>query len=127
MAWKIYAWGMLALAAVTLVGRLAIRLKRPGLTHAWDLIEAVLNLVLIPGLFGFAYGRAYYSHWFWQFAVPLAWAGMLYSMVSPTHRKLAREKGLRVAIPAALGSLVLNVPGMVALTLYAYSRPEIWR
>jgi hypothetical protein len=126
MAWKIYGWGMLLLVLVTAAGRLTIHFKRPGSVTSWDLFEAVFNLVLIPGLFGFAYGRPYLRRLFWELAVPLAWVALVCGLFSPTHRKLVREKGLRVAVAASLASLVLNIPGIWAITLYAYFRPEIW-
>jgi len=127
MAWKTYAWVMLVLVLATAVGRVGMRFKRPGSTSNWDLFEAAFNLVLIPGLFGFAYRRAYLPRIFWEVIVPAAWVAILYGLFSPTHRKLAREKGVRIAVFASLGSLALNLPGMLAITLYAYWRPEIWR
>ena len=127
MAWKIYAWGMCLLVVVTAAGRVGMRLKRPRSTAGWDLFEAAFNLVLMPGLFGFAYQRAYLPRMFWEIVVPLAWVAMAYGLFSPTHRKLAREKGVRVAVLASLASCALNLPGMWAVTRYAYARPEIWR
>lgn len=127
VAWKIYAWAMLALVAITFVGRIWIRFKRASLVTNWDLFEAAFNLVLVCGLFGYAYQRPYLAQVFWEITVPLAWIATIYSPFSPTHRKLAREKTVRVAISAALASFGLNLPGMLAVTLYAYSSPEIWR
>jgi hypothetical protein len=127
MAWKIYAWGMLMLVAITLVGRLWMRVRRSGSAGNWDLFEAAFNVVLLPGLFGFAYHRAYLHRTFWEVTVPLAWVAIGYGIFSPTHRKLAREKGVEVALAASLASFALNFPGMLAITLYAYRRPEIWR
>ena len=127
MAWKIYACVMLVLIAGTLVGRVVMHARRPAAVSNWDLWEAVFNLVLLPGLFGVAWGRAVLTQVVWEFLVPLAWLAFGYSLFSPTHRELARKKGMRVAALAALASAVLNIPGMAAITLYAYWRPGIWR
>ena len=127
MAWKVYAWCMAVLAAVTLGGRIGMHLRRPGSVARWDHIEAGMNLVLLAGLFGFAYERALGSRLFWEVAVPAAWAGLVYGLFSPTHRKLAREKGARVAALAGAASLAMNLPGLLAVTLYAYARPGIWK
>jgi len=126
MLWKIYAWSMLVLAVITLAGRAMMHFKRPGSTNRWDLIEAMLNFVLLPALFGFAYRRPVLFRLFWQVCVPLAWAAIVFGIFSPTHRKLAREKGVPAALAAVLGSAALNLPGMWAITLYAYSSSGIW-
>lgn len=126
MWWKIYAWSMLLLAVVTLVGRGLAHFRRTGLTSRWDLVEAVSNFVLLPALFGFAYRQPLVFRWFWKVVVPLAWAGLFFGLFSPTHRKLAREKGLPLALAAGLGSAALNLPGIWAITLYAYSSSGIW-
>ena len=118
---------MLGLAVITFIGRIWIRFDRPKLVPNWDLFEAAFNFVLLLGLFGYVYQRPYLAQVFWEITVPLAWIAAMYSLFSPTHRKLAREKALRVAIAVALTSFGLSFPGMLAVTLYAYSRPEIWK
>lgn len=127
MAWKIYAWTMLALVVITFVGRIWIRFKHPGAVTTWDLFEPAFSLVLMFGLFGYVYQRPYLAQVFWEITVPLAWIAAIYSLISPKNRKLAQKKTARVAIFAALASFGLSFPGMLAVTLYAYSRPEIWR
>lgn len=127
MAWKTYAWGMLGLAAATIAGRFAMFFRRSGSASAWDLWEALFNLLLLPGLFGLAYRRAYLTRVFWEAVVPLAWAAFVYSPFSPTHLRVVREKGMWVAVIATVVSSAVNVPGMLAITLYAYWRPDIWR
>ncbi|HEX3745767.1 MAG TPA: hypothetical protein VHW09_17620 [Bryobacteraceae bacterium] len=127
MAWKFYAWAILVLAVVTLAGRMVAHFYRPASTGTWDLCEAALNFVLLPALFGFAYRRAILPHLFWEITVPLAWMAFVYGQFSPTHRKLAREKGFRVAVAASLGSFAVNLPGMWAITMYAYASSDLWR
>jgi hypothetical protein len=127
MAWKTYAWGMLLLAVITFVGRVGFHLKRHGSTTYWDLLQAVFNFIMMPALFGFVYHRAYFFRAFWEVTVPLAWVALLYGLFSPTQRKLARQMGIRVAVLVSLVSLALSLPGMLAITRYAYLRPNIWR
>jgi len=103
MAWRIYAWSMLLLAVITLVGRIGVRLRRPAAVANWDLFEAAFNLVLIPGLFGFVYQRACLGPLFWEIITPLAWAAAFYGLSSPTHRRLARKRAS--ASPCWLPSL----------------------
>lgn len=86
----------------------------------------MLNFVLLPALFGFAYRRPAFVRPFWEVTVPLAWAALVFGVFSPTHRRQAREKGVPVAVATVLGSLALNLPGMWAINLYAYSQSSIW-
>ena len=99
--------------------------KRPALVSRYDLFESLFVLLVLPGLFGFAFGRPIGPHALWQVLVVVLVVLSLYSLFSPKMKQLA-AKGWGPLIAAVVVSAVIGGPGLYALVVYAYFSPRIW-
>ncbi len=125
--WKVYLW---ALVGLSLLGYavLGIQWMQPA-----DVIDLVLAFVSLVGLFGYAYSRRIRGPGFWRLWLPLqvAWSLAFALLLVPlgAAEQIPVEGG---EVPGSDGwdraiGLALALPLYVALFLYAYRSPELWR
>ena len=111
MIWKVYAWLLLLLTATSWLGLLRAEISTR------DVIDIPVSIVLIVGVFGYAFRRTLLVAAFWRvwLVAQIAWD------VSYNVLGLDRE-GRALAL-----YLAFTVPAYVALLLYGYFSEPVWR
>lgn len=111
MIWKVYAWLLLLLTA-----RSWLDLLRADISTR-DVIDMPVSIVLVVGVFGYAFRRPLLIPGFWRVWLvgQIAW-DVTYNLLG-----LDRE-GRSLAL-----YLVFTVPAYVALVLYGFFSESVWR
>jgi hypothetical protein len=109
--WQVYAWILLLLTATSWLG-----LPRAEISTR-DLIDIPVSIVLVAGVFGYAFRKALVIPGFWRvwLVAQIVWD------VSYNVLGLDREGRALVLY------LVFTVPAYVALLLYGYFSAPLWR
>ena len=123
--WKIYIWAFSLLLLLSAIGRLVLFFKRRDLVSPLDLTEAVIGLIAVPALFGFAYQRAYGPNSLWMVLCILMVGLSVYQFFTPKMKKLY-AKGWFVSTGVIVLQIVLGSPALWALIRYSFFEPSLW-
>jgi hypothetical protein len=124
-AWKIYFWLFTVVTAGSAIGRFLLFRKSRKVVTPYDLVEAVIGILLLPGLYGFAYGHAIGIQFVWEAAAIFSIGNSVAHFFRPKMRLLA-AKGWQVVLGVATVELALGLPALYALFRYAFLSPVIW-
>ena len=119
LLWTIYFWLMALLVGASAIGRVYLFFTREIVT-AYDLIESLISLVAIVGLFGFAYQTPIATPTFWKVVWILLMLTWIWSFFGAKNVEMIEKTGL--AKGAAIFSLIsmLAVPALVGLCIYSF-------
>ncbi len=125
LIWTIYFWLMALLVGASAIGRVYLFFTREIVT-VYDLIESLISLIAIVGLYGFAYQTPIITPIFWKIvwiALLLTW---VWSLFGAKNVELIEKVGL--AKGAAIISLIsmLGIPTLVGLCIYSFRSATLW-
>jgi hypothetical protein len=119
--WKFYAVG----AVIWLGGTLCLYIDDPSLFSGPALVDAIVLLLCLFPLFGYAFQRPFLNARTWQIFMPLVpvW-DVLYLYLLPE----AQEEPAHASIGMVVGVLfiLLAILKYGTLARYAYASPHIW-
>jgi hypothetical protein len=124
--WKIYVVAFSVIAIFSGLGRLVLYFKKPGSVSVLDLINGFYNLLMLPALSGFAWHRAIGIRGVWIIAVPVLIILSSVEMFSPKMAEFRAKAGDMKFALAMAAQFALGLPGLYALILYAFFRPNLW-
>ena len=125
LIWTIYFWLMALLVGASAIGRVYLFFTREIVT-AYDLIESLISLIAMVGLYGFVYQTPIITPIFWKIiwiALLLTW---VWSLFGAKNVELIEKIGL--AKGAAIISLIsmLGIPTLVGLCIYSFRSAALW-
>ncbi|CAN5523825.1 hypothetical protein BH10ACI1_BH10ACI1_24920 [soil metagenome] len=125
LLWTIYFWLMALLVGASAIGRVYLFLTREIVT-AYDLVESLVSLVAIVGLFGFVYQTPIAVPTFWKVVWVLLVLTWVWSFFGAKNVEMIEKVGL--AKGAAIFSVIsmLAVPSLVGLCIYSFRSEALW-
>lgn len=125
LIWTIYFWLIALLVGASAIGRVYLFFTREIVT-AYDLIESLISLIAMAGLYGFVYQTPIITPVFWKIvwiALLLTW---VWSLFGAKNVELIEQIGL--AKGAAVISLIsmLGIPTLVGLCIYSFRSATLW-
>lgn len=123
--WTIYFWVMAILVGASAIGRVYLFFTREVVT-AYDLIESLVSLVAIAGLFGFVYQTPIAIPEFWKVVWVVLMLTWIWSFFGAKNIEMIENIGL--AKGSAIFSLIsmLAVPTLVGLCIYSFRSANLW-
>jgi hypothetical protein len=121
LGWKIYFVAILIFSLPTYLTQ--------DYSRFWELFDALYFFVAAIGMWAFCWNKHLFGRFFWQafFWTDLVW-NLLYAYVFPLHPGYdAVADGLVSRPILAMGTLLLFAPMTIALYLYAFNRPGLWK
>ena len=120
MFWKIYFWVLVVL--------LAFYHPSVGFPRIWEVIDLVIDVIAIVGLFAFCWEKRILTRLFWRafFPICIIW-NVFYRYFIPEIQKvyLAPDPDWFKSVDIIF-SLVMSILLFIALYLYAFRRSELW-
>ena len=125
LIWTIYFWLMAVLVVLSAIERVYLFFTREIVT-GYDLVESLISLIAIVGLYGFTYQTPIVTPTFWKFVWILLMLTWIWSFFAAKNAEMIEKFGL--AKGAAIISLiaVLAVPTLVGLCLYSFRSAALW-
>lgn len=125
LLWTIYFWVMAFLVGASAIGRVYLFFNREIVT-TYDLIESLVSLVAIVGLFGFAYQTPIATPAFWKVVWIILMLTWIWSFFGAKNVEMIEKIGL--AKGSAIFSLIsmLAVPTLVGLCIYSFRSAALW-
>ena len=123
--WKIYFWLMAFLVGLSAIGRVYLYFTREIVT-VYDLVESLISLIAIVGLYGFVYQKPLAAPLFWKFIWILLLLTWIWSFFSAKNAGMIEKFGFAKA--ALLITLIagLAVPSLIGLYLYSFRSNALW-
>lgn len=117
LGWKIYFFLILVLTILTYLWQ--------GFDRIWEVLDLILFVVAMVGLFGFAWKKKFLSSLFWKiyFVIQLIW-NIYYYYFLPMSEKTS---SVLIGVPQFLSatfSLIFFIPLFIALYLYGFSEKQ---
>ena len=121
MLWKIYAWFLAFLLAVgygVLIWE-GIEVR--------DIVDMLISLVALIGVFGYAYKRKIISEDLWRvwFFVIIGW-DIFYNLVLEDFTEFSEFTTIEISIVIII-MLILIIPEYIALFLYGFRSEALWK
>jgi len=120
MFWKIYFWILVVL--------LAFYHPSVGFPRIWEVLNLVIDVIAIVGLYGFCWEKRILARLFWRGFLPICmiWT-VLYQHFIPDIQKVyvAPYPGW-FELADRIFSLLMAILLFVALYLYAFKRSKLW-
>lgn len=125
LIWIIYFWITVILTGFSVIGRVYLFFTREAVT-IYDLVESLIALIAIVGLYGFAYQTPIATPTFWKIVWILLMLTWLWSFFAGKNADMIDKIGLSKA--AAVISLIsmVAVPALVGLCLYSFRSATLW-
>lgn len=125
LGWTIYFWLIALLVGASAIARVYLFFTREIVT-IYDLIESLISVIAIIGLYGFAYQTPLLNPTFWKIVWGLGMLIWIWSFFSAKNVEMIEQIGL--AKGAAVFSLLsmLSVPVLVGLCLYSFRSAVLW-
>lgn len=120
IGWKIYFILLLFIYFISYIGYEKMRL--------WEIIDLVLFIISLVGLYGFSWSRRIFTQEFWQvfIMVSIIWnTGYNYFVPLPTFMVEIIDNKMSQATLATL-SLIPYIPCLIGVYLYGFKRPALW-
>lgn len=126
LIWTIYFWLMALLVGASAIGRIYLFFTRKIVT-AYDLIESLISLIAIVGLYGFVYQTPIITPTFWKVVWVLLVLTWIWSFCGAKNIEMIEKVGL--AKGAAIFSLISMsaVPTLVGFCLYSFRSAALWK
>jgi hypothetical protein len=125
LIWIIYFWVVAILTGLSAIGRVYLFFTREIVT-VYDLVESLIGVIAIVGLYGFAYQTPIATPVFWKIIWALLMLTWLWSFFAAKNAEMIDKVGLSKA--AAILSLIsmLAVPALVGLCIYSFRSTTLW-
>jgi hypothetical protein len=122
--WKLYLWLMVGLTFLILP--VFFYMTR---VQVFDLLDIGQWVVSSLAIFGYAYRRRLFRESFWRAWLPLtiAWDSVLLLVLMPAGLAYAFAEGEPAGLGENLITFLLDFPEYVALFLYGFRSPGLWR
>jgi hypothetical protein len=96
----------------------------------WDLLDSIISLVAITGLFSYAYKKRMLAPRFWTvvFITIIAW-DFTYNLILTDYLGVAQQivQDYESSIATKLVGLALVIPEYIALYLLAFKSDSLWK
>lgn len=115
MFWKIFT---VYFAVSTLYFELA-----PGSLDPWDILDLLMVLLGILGMFGFSFRRPVFRPLFWRLYLPL---NVVWNLWHPDARTVPGIPGIPFWVVLLIG-VTAAIPFYIALFLYGFRRRHLWQ
>lgn len=125
LIWIIYFWLIAILVGVSAIGRFYLFFTREIVT-GYDLVESLISLIAIVGLYGFVYRTPIVTPTFWKVIWVLLMLTWIWSFFGAKNAEMIEKVGL--AKGTAIFSLIsmLAVPTLVGLCIYSFRSEALW-
>lgn len=120
MFWKIYFFVLVVLLAFY---HSSVRFPR-----IWEVLNLVIDVIALIGLFGFCWEKKIFKRLFWKTFLPICiiWS-VLYQLFIPDIQKVYVAPYLGwFELADRIFSLSINILLFIALYLYGFRRTELW-
>ena len=126
LIWKIYFWIAAVVTVLSAIGRVYLLTTR-GVVTAYDLVESLIALVALVGLYGFAYQTPIAAPILWKFVFVLLTGTWLWSFFAAKNAAMIEKLGLGKGAAALAVISMLAVPALVALSFYGFRSTALWK
>ena len=121
MFWKIYFWLLIVLTLPSYLWQ--------GFSRSWEIIDFILFIVAMIGLFAFSWQKKMFTQLFWKTYLPtyIIW-NVFYQYFLPLPQKVSEVDlgGLSQSMTATI-TWIIFIPLIIALYLYGFKRTELWK
>jgi hypothetical protein len=117
LIWIIYFWIAAVIAVLSAVGRVYLFLAC-GIVTPYDLMESLVALFAVVGLYGFAYQTPIATPTLWKVAFVLLAGTWLWGFFAAKNSAMIDKLGMAKGGAALAIIQMLAVPGLVGLSLY---------
>ncbi|MFT4114655.1 hypothetical protein [Silvibacterium sp.] len=117
--WHIYVWVFAGILVLSAIGRFLIFLRRRDLVQPIELVEAILGLLAVPALFGFAYQQRLGSPLLWMALCVVLGVASVNQFFSPKMKKIYLRGWLPSIATIGIQALI-SAPAIWALVRYAF-------
>ena len=121
MFWKIYFWLLIVLTVPSYFWQ--------GFSRSWEIIDFILFIVAMIGLFAFSWQKKMFTQLFWKTYLPtyIIW-NVFYQYFLPLPQKVSEVDlgGLSQSMTATI-TWIIFFPLIIALYLYGFKRAELWK
>ena len=125
LLWTVYFWISALLVVGSAIARVYLYFTREIVT-VYDLIESLVSVIAIVGLFGFAYQTPLATPAFWKvvwFFLVLTWIG---SFFAAKNVEMIESVGLAKGSAIIALVSILGVPTLVGLFFYSFRSAILW-
>lgn len=123
--WIVYFWFIAILVAISAIGRIYLFAKRDAVT-IFDLIESLISLVAIVGLYGFAYQMPLVSALFWKMIWFLLLMTWLWSLFGAKNVEMIEKIGMANGTAVIALTSAIGIPTLVGLLFYSFRSDSLW-
>lgn len=123
--WIVYFWFIAILVAISAIGRIYLFAKRDAVT-IFDLIESLISLVAIVGLYGFAYQMPLVSSLFWKMIWFLLLMTWLWSLFGAKNVEMIEKIGMANGTAVIALTSAIGIPTLVGLLFYSFRSDSLW-
>ena len=127
LIWVVYFWVVAVATVLSALGRLYLYFTRGGVVTAYDLVESILALSALGGLYGFAYQSPVGTPAVWKAMFALLVAAWLWNLAAPKSQVIVDKFGAGKGGAALAALLMLAVPEIVGLYLYGFRSQALWK
>jgi hypothetical protein len=125
MGWKIYFVCLAVLVVGSFFGRIFLFAKKPGVVKRFDLLQSIIGIVALVGVYGFAYNVKIANQVVWVAVSALVIVFWLLEFFQPKTTVVVEKIGLAKASLLFGAMALITLPGYVALISYAFSQ-SLW-
>ena len=123
--WIIYFWLIALLVVVSAAARVYLYFTREIVTF-YDLIESLISLVAIVGLYGFAYQTPLSATMFWKIVWFLLLLSWIWSFFGVKNIEMIEKVGLANGTAIFALTSMIGIPALVGLFFYSFRSENLW-
>ena len=123
--WIIYFWLMALLVGLSAIGRVYLFFTAEIVT-VYDLVESLISLIAVVGLYGFVYQKPIAARTFWKFVWILLLLTWIWSFFAAKNTEMIEKFGLAKGALIIILIAGLAVPSLIGLYLYSFRSVALW-
>jgi len=118
--WKGYFWFLIIL--------LALYHPCVGFPRVWEVVDLLINILVLAGIFGLAWERKIFTGWFWRIFLLICFVWTVFYHYVLPDIPIVNEAPYPASFELVdtVFSMSVNVLAFSALYLYAFRRNEFW-
>ena len=125
LLWIIYFWLMAFLIGLSAIGRVYLFFTREIVT-VYDLVESLISLTAIVGLYGFVYQKPIAAPLFWKVVWMLLMLSWILSFFAAKNAEMIEKFGLTKSAIIIILIAALAVPTLIGLYRYSFRSAALW-
>jgi hypothetical protein len=123
--WIIYFWFIAVLVVLSAFGRAFLYFKSEAV-RIYDLIESLISITAIVGLYGFVYQVPILTADFWKVILILITLAWIWSIFSAKNKELIKKFGMAKASMIIALTSVIGIPTLIGLAIYGFRSSGLW-